>query len=187
MWRLLTSGGRFLSIASLPATLGSEAGNDLRLRHASVLPHHVRFSAGADGQLRVEAIGEAAVAIGGRKVQRGILGHGDELILGRLRFTLERAGAAAAPERDEPAAEGLRQRPARRTGAASGGSGSKPDGVFTLRDKTLRFTKQPTRRGLLDVDFAQLSGAWKAAIVLGLILFSAALLWGVSLLTGLMG
>jgi len=202
MWRLRTSGGRFLAIASLPATLGSEAGNDLRLRHASVQAHHARFAEAPDGRLAVEALDEAVVGVGGKRVRHATLGDGEELILGRLRFTLERVGeaggqaaAAAEPTLEARGATARRQagraRPARagaggrRAAAATGPSSG--DEVISLRDKTLRFSKQPERRGMLNVDFAQLSTGWKALIILALLAVGAGLLWGVSLLTGVFG
>lgn len=212
MWRLLTNGGRFLSITGLPATLGSEADNDLRLRHASILPRHARFELAPDGRLAVQALGEAVVGVGGRQVQRGTLGDGEALILGRLRFTVQRAAnspatpspaarsgvadAAAAPPADArragktagaARAGAARAAAARRAARGSAGKASASDELFQVRDKTLRFSTQPTRRGPLNVDFAQLSGAWKAAIVLALLLVGAGLFWGASLLSGLFG
>jgi hypothetical protein len=100
MWVLLTARGQQLAIPTLPAVLGSGPAADVRVPHDSVLAEHARLSEGSAGTLRVEALGDGPIAAAGQRVERALLRDGDELVLGRIRFTLhasaERATASSA-------------------------------------------------------------------------------------------
>jgi len=98
MWSLVTPRGQHLPVTVLPAVLGSGANADVRVPHESVAAEHARLTEGSAGTLRIEALSEdAIVGVAGRRVPRALLRDGDELVLGRVKFTLRTAAAPAAP------------------------------------------------------------------------------------------
>jgi FHA domain len=117
MWSLMTPRGQVLAVPRLPAVLGSGSDADVRVPHESVAAQHARLTEGSAGTLRVEALSEDAVlGVGGKRVPRALLRDGDELVLGRVKFTL---CAAAA---DMPAMQAARAAAA--ASSALGGSAS---------------------------------------------------------------
>jgi hypothetical protein len=139
MWSLRTPKGQVIAVARLPALVGSARDADVRVPHDSVAAEHARLSAGEDGGLIVEAIGEAIVGCNGRRVRTGTLQAGEQLILGRLRFTLVRSEASEgtrAASRPRPAATASPARPAR-TPAAPRKPANKPASSPARRALTL--------------------------------------------------
>lgn len=90
----MTPRGQVLAVPRLPAVLGSGSDADVRVPHESVAAQHARLTEGSAGTLRVEALSEdAVIGVGGKRVPRALLRDGDELVLGRVKFTLCAAAA----------------------------------------------------------------------------------------------
>ncbi|MHC5212080.1 MAG: FHA domain-containing protein [Planctomycetota bacterium] len=208
MWSLRTPKGQSLAVARLPAVVGSARGAGVRVPHASVAAEHARLRAGENGSLLIEAIGDAVVGCGGRRVRRGVLRDGDELILGRLRFTLVRseaatdahtapsARAATAPSarastapkpRSAAASPPLTQRTGR-TARRPAAGGRAPDELLVPRGvRELPTRRGPARRGLLHADLSQYSIGMRLVIVLVLLGLCGGLVVAISLAFGLVG
>jgi len=204
MWVLMTTRGQQLVIARLPVVLGNGPDADVRVPHESVIAQHARLSEGSVGTLRIEALGDGIVGIGGRRVERSLLRDGDELVLGRVKFTLraltDRGGAPAAPTppaapapstarapsaprmaQTAPEAPALRAAPASlRPASLAAASPAEP--ALVQRKRTLQFSKVEARRGLLNADFSQLPTGQRVALVAGVLLLAGGLVAGVALL-----
>lgn len=175
MWTLTTTTGRTLVLAHLPATLGSAPDADLTLTHASIEPLHAALSVDDDGRrLRVAAIGDAALAIDGRRVERGAVMPGGELVVGRIAFTVGRRGdeppAPRAEARRRPAPDARRGVTTRSVAGAG------------RRGTALRTAPDTRRGGLLHTDLSQLDLVGKLLVVGAMLVLVSGLAWGVSLL-----
>jgi hypothetical protein len=185
----------------------------VRVPHESVGAQHARLSAGDAGDLLIEALGDAVVGCGGQRVRRGVLHDGDELILGRLRFTVVDTGAegasrpaaqdvarAAAPPTSRPAAPtparpparppaGPPARPAAHRATQTVDSAGGGEELLVPRGGRSLPTRRggPARRGLLHADFSQYTLTMRCAMVGALLLVCAALVYAISLAFGLLG
>jgi hypothetical protein len=150
MWRLVTARGQEIPIRKLPASLGSDRRGDVVIPHASVKALHARLHEEPDGALRIEAVGDAVLGLGNRRVRSARLRGGERLLLGRV--VLE----VAAPER---APTGRKQRKQRSRAAPP---------------------KPVARSGWLATDLSQLTGTSRAVLVLVLLILGSAMVWGLS-------
>jgi len=194
MWCLVTTGGRRVAIRSLPAVLGSDASADVVLPHDSIAARHALLAPAGDGKLSITAVADALIEVGGWRIAESVLAQGDELVLGRLRFTLldDRAAAlstdpspapSSAPADAEQGELQLR-RPAagaatsrQRTGGRRPGTGTAA-GQRRRRTEPLRTHQADGKRGLLHADLSQLGAGQKALILVALAGLCAALVWG---------
>jgi hypothetical protein len=192
MWSLRTPRGRSLAVARLPAVVGSAREADVCVPHESVAAEHARLRAGEDGSLVVEAVGDAVVGCGGRRVRIAALQPGDELILGRVRFTLVRgdgpsasppaaAAATATPATARPA------RPVARSTAPVGTAGAADELLVPRGARALPTRRGPPRRGLLHADLSQYTIRMRLLIALALLLVCAAVVAGIAFAVGLLG
>jgi hypothetical protein len=150
MWRLVTARGQEIPIRRLPASLGSDVRGDVVIPHASVKPLHARLDEEPDGALRIEAVGDAVMGLGNRRVRSARLRGGERLVLGRVVVEV------AAPDR---AAAGRKQRKRRSRAAPS---------------------KPAARTGWLATDLSQLTGTTRAVLLLVLLILGSAVVWGLS-------
>lgn len=196
MWCLVTSSGQRLPIRSLPAVVGSDQSADIVVAHESIAPHHARLTLSDDGSLFITVLEEALVEVAGWRLGKGVLVHGDELLMGTvtLRVADDSAATAGTPrhevgERDEGAAvdgQGAEQlqlrRPLRPLEAP------RPTAVAS-RPRTTEplHSRQPVpRAGLLHADLSQLGWEQRALLVAGIAVVCAALVWGLATLVPLL-
>jgi hypothetical protein len=186
MWSLRTPKGQSIAVVRLPAVVGSASDADVLVPHDSVAAKHARLAAGDDDGLLVEALGDAVVGCGGRRVTRAVLQDGDELILGRLRFTLVRSDPARATR----AAPGASRIPAGATRRPATAARTRPAAAELLvpRDaRKLPTRLAPGRRGLLHADLSQYTIGMRLLIAGALLLVCAGLVYAISLAFGLVG
>lgn len=193
MWTLKTSRGQRLALPRLPVVVGNDKGVvDVVIPHPSLAPSHARFAEGEDGGLAVKALGDALVEVGGWKVSEAQLEDGDELVLGKVPFTVVRDGEAPArPAR--AAAPASSERPARpAAGAGAGASRAarpaqaapKADELVQRGKAPLRSARPEAKAGLLHIDLSQLSGGARLLVVLLMLAVGAGLVYGVAFLMG---
>jgi len=109
-----TAAGRELvrerTIAQDALSIGRAAENDIHLPDLAIEQHHVRVSAAAGGQLRIEALGTLGFALDGRATSDATIAprEGAELALGsyRLAFAAGEGGDIAVTVRQAEEAEG---------------------------------------------------------------------------------
>ncbi len=203
MWRLVTAKGKSIVVRRLPAQVGSDRGGDVVLPHASIAPRHARLTQDGPGSLMVEALDEAVVGVGGKRVRRGRLTDGTVLVLGTVRLTVQapsaaNAGgkaplpdAAAAPTRRpaRPPAQGRTtpRRTAQGTSAprgrsrrsAAGPQRSRPAGV------PLRSARHDEgAEGWTGTDLSQVSASMRLLIYAGLAVLGGSVIWGLMVLVG---
>lgn len=194
MWCLVTTGGRRVAIRSLPAVLGSDASADIVLPHDSIAAQHALLATTEEGKLSITAVADALIEVGGWRITESVLAQGDEVVLGRLRFTLldDRAASLSADPSPAPSStpadteqDGLKlRRPA--AGAATSrprATGRQPTtgtaaGQRRRRTEPLRTHQGDGKRGLLHADLSQLDTGQKALILVALAVLCAALVWG---------
>ncbi|MCU0722887.1 MAG: FHA domain-containing protein, partial [Planctomycetes bacterium] len=87
-WALVAEDGSQTEIESLPFTVGRSADNRLALEDESVSSRHARFDR-EGSRLVLEDLGSTnGTFLGGRRIERERVGHGDEIEFGSLFFVL---------------------------------------------------------------------------------------------------
>jgi pSer/pThr/pTyr-binding forkhead associated (FHA) protein len=69
-------------------TIGNAPGADVQARGLWVAPIHARLRPEGGGAFSLQCTGSRKVKVNGKKVARALLGFGDQILVGRSRFTL---------------------------------------------------------------------------------------------------
>lgn len=90
---------RMLLTIGRPLLIGSGPDADVRIRHASVTPHHVRIEGLADGDVRIEDLSDGQTRVNGFALRKGQVPTNSVLQIGEIELQLApRAGFVVLPK-----------------------------------------------------------------------------------------
>jgi pSer/pThr/pTyr-binding forkhead associated (FHA) protein len=105
-WALVAEDGEQTEIESLPFTIGRAADNRFPLDDESVSTHHARLVQEGSRLVLEDLDSTNGTWLGGRRVSRERVGHGDEIEFGRFLFVLRDVEYPLVARRPEPRAWG---------------------------------------------------------------------------------